>query len=286
MVTTRPGASNRPRPLRRALGFLRWFLVNIPYLLRTDAPRTVWGRYLLTLFRRPGLERYRERKRQFQDATRAGRFSNDWFCGNIPYWLAAFDRYALWERPLRVLEIGSWEGLSSRFVLDLLPLAHLTCVDTWEGADEHRALASPRIEANFDANLAVHVPRLTKFKGTSLAFFSAQAPSARFDLVYIDGSHHCDDVIVDAIKSFELLEVGGVMIFDDYLWRYYPRRNDNPAAAINAFLRLKAGCYELFMVYAQVILRKTADRRTAGAPAADAAARANANAPAMRSPIG
>ena len=32
--------------------------------------------------------------------------------------------------------------------------------------------------------------------------------------------------------------------------------NDDPAAAIHAMLQLKAGCYELFMVYAQVILRK------------------------------
>jgi len=26
------------------------------------------------------------------------------------------------------------------------------------------------------------------------------------DVVYVDGSHHCNDVIVDAIKGFELLK--------------------------------------------------------------------------------
>jgi len=29
------------------------------------------------------------------------------------------------------------------------------------------------------------------------------------------------------------------MIFDDYLWQYYPKDIDNPAAAINCFLKLK-----------------------------------------------
>lgn len=282
-VMTHPISPDRTRPLPRALGFLRWFLLNIPYLARADTPRGVWGRYLTIPFRRRGLERYKDHRRRFQEAMRSGRFSDDWFCGNIPYWLAAFHRYGLCDRPLRVLEIGSWEGLSSRFILDTLTQAHLTCVDTWQGADEHRYRPLPHIEANFDANLAVHAQRLAKFKGTSLAFFGEQHKRAQFDLVYIDGSHHCDDVIVDAVKGFEQLKVGGVMILDDYLWRFYPNRNDNPAAAINAFLRLKAGCYELFMVYAQVILRKTADRRGAAAPAAEAA-RASTDTPA-RSPI-
>ena len=54
------------------------------------------------------------------------------------------------------------------------------------------------------------------------------------------------------------------MIFDDYLWRYYPRRADNPAAAINAFLRLKQGCFELALVNWQVVIRKTGGERQAG----------------------
>lgn len=143
----------------------------------------------------------------------------------------------------------------------------------------------PRLLPRALGFLALHASRLTKVKGTSFAFFSAQPQRAQFDLIYIDGSHHCDDVIVDAIKGFEQLEVGGVMIFDDYLWRFYPRRNDNPAAAINAFLRLKAGCYELFMVYAQVILRKTAERGLVAAPAVEAARAGRNAAPAVRTPI-
>jgi methyltransferase family protein len=256
--------------LARSVRFAGWFLANLPHLLATRAPLAAWACYAHTAIRRPGLERHRKAKERFvKDALRSGEFGNDWFCGNIPYWLAAFERYELFDRPLQALEIGSWEGLSSRFLLDTLPLAHLTCVDTWEGADEHQSMPLAQIENRFDRNLARHVRRLTKFKGTSLAFFAAQPTRPRFDLVYVDGSHHSDDVIVDAIKGFELLNVGGVMILDDYLWRFYAHRNDDPAAAIHAFLRLKAGSYELFMVYAQVILRKTA--RTAAGDGQDRA---------------
>lgn len=257
------------RPLRlpaRSLGwgrvvrFAGWFVANLPHLVATRAPLAAWICYCRTAMRRPGLERYRNAKADFvQDALRTGQFGNDWFCGNIPYWLAAFEHFELYERPLQALEIGSWEGLSGRFLLDMLPLAHLTCVDTWEGADEHQDMPLSVVEGRFDRNLARHARRLTKFKGTSLAFFAAQPPRQCFDLIYIDGSHHSDDVIVDAIKGFERLKPGGLMILDDYLWRFYPRRNDDPAAAINAMLRMKAGGYELYMVYAQVILRKRVD---------------------------
>ena len=78
-------------------------------------------------------------------------------------------------------------------------------------------------------------------------------------MVYIDGSHHCDDVIIDAIKSFQMLKVGGIMIFDDYLWQYYPRDIDNPAAAINVFLKLKEGSYKVVRVYYQLIIEKISD---------------------------
>jgi len=258
---------NKPRgPLSRALGFVRWFVGNVPHMLRSDTPRFVWAPYLRTVVRRPRLERYADDKRRFQDTMRGARVSHDWFSGNIPYWLAAFHRYGLFDRPVRALEIGSWEGMSSRFILDSLPRAHLTCVDTWAGADEHRGLPLRQVENNFDANLAMHEGHLTKVKSTSFEFFSAQALRAQFDLVYVDGSHYCDDVIVDAVKAFDQLKVGGILIFDDYLFRFYERPADNPAAAINAFLRLKSGDYELFMVYAQIILCKTADRRAVVEP--------------------
>jgi len=57
-----------------------------------------------------------------------------------------------------------------------------------------------------------------------------------------------------------MFKVGGILIFDDYLWRYYPNAIDNPAVAINAFQRMKQGSYKIVRLYGQIIIEKTADR--------------------------
>ena len=106
------------------------------------------------------------------------KLSKDWFSNSIPYWLSVFDEYRLRSVNVKALEIGSWEGLSSYFILSELPKAQLTCVDTWKGADEHvdgtesSKIVLSKIEQNFDNNLSQFSSRLTKYKGTSLSFFS------------------------------------------------------------------------------------------------------------------
>ncbi len=49
------------------------------------------------------------------------------------------------------------------------------------------------------------------------------------------------------------------MIFDDYLWQYYEKNIDNPAAAINVFLKLKQGSYKIVRVYYQLIIEKISE---------------------------
>jgi hypothetical protein len=65
--------------------------------------------------------------------------------------------------------------------------------------------------------------------------------------------------MIDAIKCFEMLKVGGIMIFDDYFWRYYPKAIDNPASAVNLFLHMKKGSYKIVRLYYQMVIIKTAE---------------------------
>jgi predicted O-methyltransferase YrrM len=188
---------------------------------------------------------------------------DDWFTANLPGWLWLIEREALERRAeLSCLEIGSWQGLSAVFLLHRLPAAHLTCVDTWAGGDEHRAGAASnrevlaRAEQAFDANLAGFADRVTKFKGSSRAYFNAHFVPEVLDLVYIDGSHRAEDVIIDAVQAFGMLKPGGILIFDDYLWHYYRRPIDNPAGAINAFLRMKRHEMQIVTLDSQVMIRK------------------------------
>lgn len=239
---------------------------NVGYLTKSRAPINVFLAYLRHFFDERKYKRvYKQQVREFESLKSDLELSNDWFSGNIPFWLSIFDGYGYKQKPINALEIGSWEGLSSYFILHTLPAAKLTCVDTWQGADEHKDGVAATldvlkgIEEKFDINLSRFSTRFTKYKGTSQLFFTDFASKNKFDFIYVDGSHYCDDVIIDAIKCFEILNVGGVMVFDDYFWRYYTRVQDNPAVPINIFLRLKKGSYKIIRLYYQLVIEKTCD---------------------------
>lgn len=238
------------------------------YLLKTYAPLVVLATFCMTRFDGKKFRaKYKKQLFEFEAIKKNLTLSNDWFSRNLPFWLSIIDEYRLKDKSIKVLEIGSWEGLSSHFILSAMPSAHLTCVDTWEGADEHKdsSVSSSevlnRIEDNFDKNISGYSGRVFKYKGTSHSFFNSNFVHSNYDLIYVDGSHHCDDVITDAVKCFEMLKVGGIMVFDDYFWRYYPNAMDNPAAAINLFLRLKVDSYKIIRLYYQIAIVKTTERR-------------------------
>ncbi|GLC42910.1 hypothetical protein PLESTB_001813600 [Pleodorina starrii] len=90
----------------------------------------------------------------------------------------------------------------------------------------------------------------------------AQSPCpscALFDLVYVDGSHMRADVLTDAVMAWQLLKVGGVLVFDDYLWDQYA---DNPvchpAEAVDAFLRVFAHQLHVLSRGYQIMLERVA----------------------------
>lgn len=249
------------------MSVLKKLLVNLNYLKKSQASIAVFVAYFRHFFdgKKYG-RKYKTQVHDFEALKSNLTLSNDWFSGNSSFWFSIFDDYGYKSKSVEALEIGSWEGLSSFFILNNLPNARLTCVDTWKGADEHKDGTAATsdvlsgIEQAFDQNLSRFSGRLTKFKGSSQDFFNQSTFRSHFDFIYVDGSHHCDDVIIDAIKCFEMLKVGGVMIFDDYFWRYYPSALDNPAASINMFLRLKVGSYKIIRLYYQIAVEKVGER--------------------------
>ena len=242
--------------LKSLTGACRSRLGNILLLLRTSAPAAIYGHYLLHGLSKGRAARFKQQQAAIITGQQSLQFTQSWFGRYVHYWLEAFERCGMSDAR-DALEIGSWEGLSSNFILSALRHARLTCVDTWQGADEQKEMAALNvIEANFDANLSAFGGRLTKFKGTSAQYFAQSAGEGPFDLVYVDGSHHSDDVLLDAIQGFELLKDGGLMIFDDYFWRHYKNPRNNPAGAINAFLKLKQGRYRIVRAYYQLIIQK------------------------------
>jgi hypothetical protein len=54
-------------------------------------------------------------------------------------------------------------------------------------------------------------------EGRSQSVLRTFAPDS-FEIIYIDGSHRGDDVLIDAVLAWPLLRQGGTLIFDDYRW--------------------------------------------------------------------
>jgi len=197
----------------------------------------------------------------FEEGARGGTFTNTWFDGSIELWVELLSPLKALARPVDVLEVGSWEGRSTLFLLGYLPEGRLTAVDTWEGGAEHQSLADLHaLERRFDHNVSAFRSRLVKRKGRSSIVLAELASNAAesFDFIFIDGSHFADDVMLDAVLAWQLLRKDGVLVFDDYLWRIEQYGwKKNPANAINLFLELVEGDFTLIHVGHQLAIRKS-----------------------------
>lgn len=196
-------------------------------------------------------------------------FSSDWSSRYLAVWA---EHLAGWrDRDCRILEIGSWEGRSAVIFLSLLPRARITCIDPFTGSVEHHGYeALATLEQRFDANLSEFGDRVEKIASRSLpALDRLVQEGRRYDVIYVDGSHTRDDVLMDSVLSWQLLEDGGVLIWDDYLWGVadLPER-DRPQPAVDAFLAMHPGEHVVLHRDLQVLVRKqpaeAADRGDAG----------------------
>ena len=156
-------------------------------------------------------------------------------------------------KPRLAIEVGSYKGTSAILMAEALKKLPrnpgLICVDTWLGArefwtteadaggwwnqlnmraedfrNEHYAALRlkngyPQLYYQFLANvLHKQCERyITPYPQTSvLAGRWFAAHGVRADLIYIDGSHEYDDVVLDLKLYWEILEPGGVLFGDDY----------------------------------------------------------------------
>ncbi len=177
---------------------------------------------------------------------RSFRFSQDWFSNHIPAWERILSRI----RPLRLIEIGCFEGRATTYMIqrcsEFGPLS-LCCIDTWSGSVDLSPARMVGVEDRFDYNVALAISKATAkvdFRKLKLSSSSAliqllSTGEKQFDLIYIDGSHNAPDVLLDAVLAFRLLRTGGIMILDDYLWTMEPQRSvdllNTPKLAIDAF---------------------------------------------------
>ena len=157
-------------------------------------------------------------------------------------------------KPRKILEIGSYEGASACYLIQRLaqefPI-EIHCIDPWISYYELSGYDMNAAESRFHQNTkhaiasVPHPVTLSVHKAYSkicLAQLLSQGYKNYFDFIYVDGSHNAPEVLTDAVLSFQLLRVGGVMAFDDYLWfENLPYGKDPlrcPKPAIDAFVNI------------------------------------------------
>lgn len=176
-------------------------------------------------------------------------FSNTWFVQHIPQW-SAMARSRGWDgsRPVTAVEVGSFEGQSTLWILENLlqhPESKMYCLDTFQGGIEHSTSQTSNLWERFCANIASspHAKKVEVRRNLSrVSLVKLINEGVQADFVYIDGSHQAPDVLEDLVLAFRVLKVGGLMICDDYLWfMEKPAQRDmlnSPKPAIDAFVNL------------------------------------------------
>lgn len=146
---------------------------------------------------------------------------------------------------LSFLEIGSFTGDSAVYMLENIltsPSSKLFCIDTWAGSLEHAGELKEKfimgdVEKRFDKRIEPFKDKVYKFKTTSQEWLLNNR-SNTFDFIYIDGDHTASTIISDAILSWDLLKVNGILAFDDYEWTHPDGDQFAPKLAIDGFLNV------------------------------------------------
>jgi predicted O-methyltransferase YrrM len=174
-------------------------------------------------------------------------FTESWFSHND------LDRFVpKTTDEIKMLEVGSFEGRSTVWFLENVLLnskSTITCVDPWttysQNSDTFNSYFTSESEWDFRNHKRTFLhniynsgfmEKVTVIQDSShLALPKLISNGDKFDIIFIDGNHTSPFVITDCVMSWYLLNKGGLMIFDDYLWGDVNSTN-SPKIAIDSFV--------------------------------------------------
>jgi predicted O-methyltransferase YrrM len=169
------------------------------------------------------------------------------------------------NQELHFLEIGSFEGKSTIWFLDNFlknQKSTITCIDPWinysQGKNSLNTYGSNNSEWKFGDNgvkerflynilKSGHSPKVKTIQDLSFNILpQLLCQNKLYDLIFIDGNHVAPFVMMDSVMSWNLLKVGGYILFDDYAWGMNKEKTLRPKESIDYFV-------ETFQDYIEVI---------------------------------
>jgi len=173
-------------------------------------------------------------------------FTQDWFTHNIPIWKRHLQQFT-GIADFQVVEIGSFQGMSACWLLDNIlthPTAKITCIDLY-------------FQQDFKGNIAQTgvAEKVIELEGYSQDLL-VNLDSEFYDIAYVDGCHKPTSALQDAILSWRLVKVGGLMIFDDYEFTFPDSPEQDTKIGINVFLEMFASQLEVVHKGYQLIVKK------------------------------
>lgn len=171
----------------------------------------------------------------------------NWFIGNPTDNVSAEKNFAkflpeLVGKKVAALQIGAYTGDATVWLFENLLNSHdesyLVDIDTWEGGDvpAYLALDWKSVEDDYDLKTKKYQEsgKLRKVKSTSDEFF--ETDTDKYDFIYVDGDHAAASALKDGINAIKRIKPGGILAFDDYLWRSHKGPTYEPHTAIAAIL--------------------------------------------------
>jgi len=162
----------------------------------------------------------------------------------------------------KILEIGTYTGISLINIIKLIPNSIGYGLDKWEHYEENELLThinNLQVEQSFYNNI--------HSEGLSNRIFGIKSSSTdkliefikhnvQFNFIYVDGSHLLLDCYTDLVHSWHILEKGGIIVIDDYLYKKDDNILDSPFEAVNHFLKVFEGYYKILNISYRIFLEK------------------------------
>ncbi len=189
-------------------------------------------------------------------------FTTEWADNNIPYVAPLLRDFAQGRGQIRYLEIGAYEGRNLAFMDWLLPAKlDVTVIDPWFDEALNPEEKYHAVEPRFRRNVAkLNFTGLSTRKGFSTYELPKMLEGGEtFDLIYVDGSHTAWAVMVDLAYCAALLDIGGMMVLDDYWHHESEIGGPGVKQAVDRFHGVFRDYFEITAVYRQVALTKTAE---------------------------